>query len=440
MGLLPRLTAVFSCALIAACSSGSGIGEDDDPPERRDRKAGASGGGGRSGSGGKPSAAGAGGLGGTAAAGATGGVKGDVAGAGGTTAGVGGGPTQAGASGGGGLAGTGVGGSAGVATGGQAGKGGASPKGGAAGAAGQGSGAAAGKAGSSPGSGGAGAGGKSGAGGSPGQGGAGGGGAGATIAGQGGSGGSGGGSAGGGTGGSGGASCTPTSPTELCYNGRDDDCSGEQDELCPPLALAGNWRWTFDFDGKARRTSVGLSGGGDLLGRAIDEFGLATLTGAFDSAAKTFSITKRYESGYELVYTGTATFSQAGVTASGTWHPTGAPANTSGFTGVLQDARAASTVSGAWDIAAYFDPSAVASFAVTDEGLLEGIMSDTFGAASLLGVFDRGDGLLFFKKTYGNGDLFWYRGVVAADGTSIGAGTVGDTAATTDLGAWTGAR
>lgn len=422
-------------ALVAACSSGSGIGDEPSGgtrPDDEDEDGGAGGKGGKSGAAGKSGTAG---KAGTSAKGGTGGTGGS-GGGGGSEIDAGG---TGGSSGKGGSAGTGDGGGAGGSSGsggGGAGKGGA---GGASGGSG-GSGGAAGKAGAGgkAGSSGSAAGGSNAGGSSAGGSNAGGSNAGGSNAGGSSAGGSNaGGSNAAGAGGT--PACVPSAASEVCYNGKDDDCSGSQDEGCPPLTLEGNWRWTFTFQGAQRRSALALVGGSNVAGNAIDEYGFASWTGTFDAGAKTFSLTKRYDDGDTFVYTGAATFSPAGVTVAGQWVPAAGGAATA-FNGVLQTARAVSNAAGGWNIDAYFDPAVTATLSVTPQGYVTGTMSDTVGASTLSGVFDRGDGLLFVKKVYGSGDTLWWKGNVAASGQTITGGTIGDDPATFDYGSWTGQR
>lgn len=421
------LALVSAAALIGACSSGTGTGEEDAEGGEGGGASGAAGTAGRA-----PGGGGAGALsaGGSKAQGGAGSSDGD-SGAGGQPGGSGAGGTT---SGGGGKSGA-------SGTGGTAGMAGASGKGGAAGLAG-----AAGKSGAAgvSGAGGiAGGAGKSGAAGSGGSaqvgGGAGQGGAGQGGAGQGGAGTAGQGGGGAGTGGGGGATCVPKAAIEVCFNGVDDDCSGAQDEGCPPLSLQGNWRWTFAFDNAPRRTTLALVGATNLTGTAIDEYGLATLTGTFDAATKQLSVKKVYEDTDTFFYTGTASFTPAGVTLAGTWEQQGGGAVTP-FDGILQASRAVDTAAGAWAVDAYFDSAVSMTLAVSPEGYVTGTMSDTFGAATLLGLFDRGDGRLFVKKTYGSGTVYWWQGAVAASGLTIANGQIGAVPGKLDYGSWTGKR
>ncbi len=425
--------------LLAACSSGSGIGDDPAGGKRPDdgeEDGGASGKGGKSGSAGK---SGTGGKAGTSAKGGSGGTGGNGAGGsdideggagGGGTGGSGGSGGTGGSGGSGGSGGTGGGG------GGTAGKGGAGGgAAGKAGASGAGGGGTAGKAGAGGTSaGGTSAGGTSAGGTSAGGTSAGGSNAGGTSAGGTSAGGS---NAGGSSGGA--PACVPSAAAEVCYNRKDDDCDGSEDEECPPLTLEGNWRWTFTFEGSQRRSSLALVGGNNVVGNAIDEYGFAAWTGTFNAGAKTFSLTKKYDDGDTFIYTGSATFTPAGVTVAGQWRPEAGGAATA-FNGVLQTSRAVSNAVGAWKINAYFDPAVTANLAVSAQGYVTGTMSDNVGASTLSGIFDRGDGLLYVKKVYGSGSTRWWKGNVSANGQTITGGTIGDDPATFDYGSWTGQR
>jgi hypothetical protein len=80
------------------------------------------------------------------------------------------------------------------------------------------------------------------------------------------------------------------------------------------------------------------------------------------------------------------------------------------------------------------------ALAIGSEGYLTGSMSDTNGASNLEGVFDLGDGSLFFRKVYTSGSTFWYYGSMNTAGTQITAGTWGNSRATLNAGTWTASK
>ena len=78
--------------------------------------------------------------------------------------------------------------------------------------------------------------------------------------------------------------------------------------------------------------------------------------------------------------------------------------------------------------------------AITNEGYSTGTMSDTNGSSNLDGIFDLGNGSLFFRKVYTSGTTYWYFGTVNAAGTAIANGTWGNLSSSLTGGNWAGVR
>ncbi len=235
---------------------------------------------------------------------------------------------------------------------------------------------------------------------------------------------------------------TPGAPGVETCDGTDEDCDGRVDEGVAGCAtIAGSWRWDVtDREGGRFPTLAALSeDDGEVVGLAIDTYGLADVEGTVDGATRRFDLVKTYRvgasEGAAFRYTGTVD----GDALSGTWMQVGGDDPPIPLRGDRGTAIAPLAVAGAWVFRPDFDenPGAM-QLVISPEGWVTGTMRDRVGDSTVEGVLDRGAGALWFRKVYDAGGDFWYR--ADASGASIEQGTYSNDSDSGVRGVWRAER
>jgi hypothetical protein len=210
----------------------------------------------------------------------------------------------------------------------------------------------------------------------------------------------------------------------------------------PVVELTGNWRFSItDSDSEAAPFTgyVALTSTGSAIeGHAVDKDGLATISGAFDTALRKITFTKSYidgtSKGQQFNYQGA--FADPSGPLTGTWSGGNA---SDVWSATFVSGYSPSVAAGTWSMLANWGTGNF-TLAISPQGYVTGNMSDTNGGSSLEGVLDLGDGSLFFRKLYTSGNTFWYFGNINSAGTQIASGKWGNTSAALTAGTWTAGR
>ena len=237
--------------------------------------------------------------------------------------------------------------------------------------------------------------------------------------------------------------CTAPGPCEegpgTC-NPNNGACSYATSALC--ASATGNWRWSFENADDAWETEVSLTvnpNTGVVQGTAFDFFGLSVVSGSVDARVGTAQLSKDYVEGRSE---GAAFVYMAALDApgqwSGSWEQDGVASNNGTFSAARQTRLSSGALAGDWIFEADFGDIDVA-LTVDSTGLVEGTMVDSVGDATVLGVFNRDDGLLRLRKVYNDtGTDWWYMGVLSG-GVLTGGVWMADSDGG-QSGVWTGRR